>query len=419
MQLIRRIALLFLLAPAASAGVLPDDRADLMYHYYDGGGITIDGPSLLVRKKFAEKYAVNASYYVDMVSSASIDVVTTASPYKEERTQYGVGFEYLRGKVTYAASFSNSSENDYDADTASLSISQDMFGDLTTVSLSFTRGWDDVTRRGDAIFADTVDRRIYGVNISQVATKNLILGLSYETITEEGFLNNPYRQVRFVDPDAALGYSYQAEVYPRTRTGNAVALRGRWYLPYRAAMQADYRFYTDTWDILGHTAEVSYTHPLDEEWTFDVHYRFYTQNAAEFYSDLFPARGLPEFPRPRQGTRLDAEPHARLRRRLRVQATGGPVIPEQGRAQPAVRPHQVRLRRLPRPDHDRVSARRGAALPVRRGRHPVLLLGLVLGIEGRAPSYSGGRSPLIRRRQPLRIEHTALCGHDDRIHVGL
>ena len=90
----------------AVAGVLPDDRADLMYHYYDGGGVTIDGPSLLVRKKFAEKYAVNASYYVDMVSSASIDVITTASPYKEERTQYGVGFEYLRGKVTYAASAS-------------------------------------------------------------------------------------------------------------------------------------------------------------------------------------------------------------------------------------------------------------------------------------------------------------------------
>ena len=69
MQLIRRIALLFLLPLTAVAGVLPDDRADLMYHSYDGGGVTIDGPSLLVRKKFAEKYAVNASYYIDMVSS--------------------------------------------------------------------------------------------------------------------------------------------------------------------------------------------------------------------------------------------------------------------------------------------------------------------------------------------------------------
>jgi hypothetical protein len=295
MQLICRIVLLLMLPLTAVAGVLPDDRADLMYHSYDGGGVTIDGPSLLVRKKFAEKYAVNASYYVDMVSSASIDVITTASPYQEERTQYGVGFEYLRGKVTYAASFSNSTENDYDADTASLSISQDMFGDLTTVALVFTRGWDDVTRRGDATFADQVERRIYGVNVSQVATKNLILGLSFETITEEGFLNNPYRQVRFVDPDAALGYSYESELYPRTRTGNALALRARWYLPYRAALQADYRFYSDTWDINASTAEVAYTHPLDDAWTFDVHYRFYTQNAAEFYSDLFPREDFQNF----------------------------------------------------------------------------------------------------------------------------
>src|SRR5512134_1906080 len=145
-----------LVATATQAAVLPEDRADALYHRYDGGGVTIDGPSLLVRKKFAEKYAVNASYYMDMVSSASIDVITTASPYEEERTQYGVGFEYLRNKVTYAASFSNSSENDYEADTATLSISQDMFGDLTTVSLFFSRGWDDVSRRGDASFADEV-----------------------------------------------------------------------------------------------------------------------------------------------------------------------------------------------------------------------------------------------------------------------
>jgi hypothetical protein len=296
MQLSRAAALLLAVLPAAAgAGVLPEDRADLMYHYYDGGGVTIDGPSLLVRKKFAEKYAVSASYYVDMVSSASIDVVTTASEYSEERTQYGLGFEYLRGKVTYAASFSRSSENDYDADTANFAIAQDMFGDLTTVSLLFSLGKDDVTRRGDPLFADEIDRRIYGVDISQIATKNLVLGFSFETIAEEGFLNNPYRQVRYVDANDPRGYAYEFERYPRTRTGNAFALRGRWYLPYRAALQGDYRFYNDTWDIRSHTAEVAYTHPLDERLTFDVHYRFYKQDAAEFYSDLFPTQNFQNF----------------------------------------------------------------------------------------------------------------------------
>ena len=277
------------------AGVLADDRADLMYHYYDGGGVQIDGPSVLVRKKFAEKYAVNASYYVDMVSSASIDVITTASPYKEERTQYGVGFEYLRGKVTYAASFSNSQENDYDADTASFSISQDMFGDLTTVQLSFSRGKDDVTRRGDPTFAEKVDRHVYGIDVSQIVSKRLILGMAFETTAEEGFLNNPYRRVRYVDSGAPLGYSYEFEKYPHTRTGNAVGLRARYYLPYRAAVQGDYRWYNDTWGIDANTFEVSYTQPIGDRLMLDAHVRYYMQDQADFYSDLYPRANFQNF----------------------------------------------------------------------------------------------------------------------------
>jgi hypothetical protein len=284
-----------LIIPApALAGVLPEDRVDAMFHYYDGGGVTIDGPSLLIRKKFAEKYAVNASYYVDMVSSASIDVITRASPYSEKRTQYGFGAEYLRGKVTYAASFSNSKENDYNADTTSFSISQDMFGDLTTVSLSFSRGRDDVMSRSDSSLHDQVDRRIYGIDISQIASRKLVLGFSFETVSEEGYLNNPYRAVRYRDSNAR-GYEYQPERYPRTRTGNALALRARYFLPYRAALQGDYRWYNDTWGITSNTFELAYTHPIRDRLIFDVHLRYYMQNAADFYSDLFEYRDFQNF----------------------------------------------------------------------------------------------------------------------------
>jgi hypothetical protein len=290
-------ALLLALAAVAPAhaGVLEDDRADLMYHRYDGGGVTIDGPSILVRKKFEEQYAVSANYYVDMVSSASIDVVTTASPYREERKEYGLGFEYLRDKIRYNVGFSNSEENDYEANTAHASVSQDMFGDLTTVSLSFARGWDQVYRRGDDSFSDKVDRRVYGLDLSQVATRSLILGLTWETVTEEGFLNNPYRSVRYLDEESAAGYSYQPEVYPNTRTGSAVAVRGRYFLPPRSALQLEYRYYADDWDIRAHTADLSYTYPWGERWIFDAHYRYHTQDGADFYSDLFPRRNSQNF----------------------------------------------------------------------------------------------------------------------------
>ena len=64
---------MLLASSVLTAAVLPEDRADLLYHRYDGGGVVVDGPLLLVRKGFADKVSVSASYFVDTVSSASID----------------------------------------------------------------------------------------------------------------------------------------------------------------------------------------------------------------------------------------------------------------------------------------------------------------------------------------------------------
>ena len=278
-----------------AAAVLPEDRADVLYHRYDGGGVKIDGPSLLVRKKFAEKYSVSANYYVDMVSSASIDVMTTASPYKEERTQESLGLVYLRGKSTYSLDFSNSEENDYTANTASFGISQDLFGDLTTLSLGFSRGWDEVRRRGDSVFEEKTDRRSYRAGLSQVITKSMIMTAGLEVITDEGFLNNPYRSVRYVDSASGNGYSFQAEAYPGTRTSNAVSIDARYYLPYRAALHGGVRYFTDTWGIESQTLEIGYTHPTPGPWSFEASFRYYSQSHADFYSDLFPRRDYQNF----------------------------------------------------------------------------------------------------------------------------
>src|SRR5690606_3124336 len=283
------------LASGASAGVLPEDRADVLYHSYDGGGVTIEGPSLLVRKQFADKFSASANYYVDRVTSASIDVVTTASPYTEERTQYSLGLDYLHDSWMLSLGFTSSEENDYTANTFSIGVSQDFFGDLTTLSLGYSVGSDEVRRRGDSAFSADVDRRQYRLGLSQILTRSLMLGLSFETITDEGFLNNPYRSVRFLDDTNPRGYSWEAEVYPRTRTSDAAAIRLRYYLPYRAALHAEYRAYTDTWDIGADTFELGYTHPLESGWTLEGRIRRYSQTAASFYRDLFPRSGFQNF----------------------------------------------------------------------------------------------------------------------------
>jgi hypothetical protein len=289
---------------AAFAGVLAEDRADVLYHRYQGGDVTIDGPSVLVRKKIGEKFAASANYYMDFVTSASIDVQLSASEYKEERKQASLGLEYLRGKSTYSVGVIGSDESDYTADTAYFSLSQDLFGDLTTVSLSYRRGWNDVFRNvkdadgariRDPLFADQVDTRAYAIGLSQILTRNLILGANYEVITDEGFLNSPYRSVRYASPGDPRGFALQAEVYPRTHTSNAASVRARYYLPYRAAIEGSYRFFTDTWGINAHTVDFNYTHPAFRRWVFDGRVRYYRQNAADFYSDLFPRRDFANF----------------------------------------------------------------------------------------------------------------------------
>ena len=281
------LLLIVAISPRGEAGVLPDDRADALYHLYSGGGVEISGPSILVRKKVGKSLSFVGNYYVDMISSASIDVVTTASPYDEERTQWSLGMDYLRGNTTMSLSYISSVESDFDAKTYTFSVSQDMFGDLTTLSLIYSFGDDVIGRSDDPTFEREGKRQMYGIGLTQIITRNLITSLKIETITDEGFLNNPYRSVRYLDLNNPVGYSFEPELYPNTRTTNAVGLRARYYLPYRAAVQLEYRFFTDTWDITAHTAAISYVHPW-RDWLFEVKYRWHDQTGAHFFRDLFP-----------------------------------------------------------------------------------------------------------------------------------
>ncbi|MEM9171295.1 MAG: DUF3570 domain-containing protein [Pseudomonadota bacterium] len=269
-----------------SAAVLPDDRADVMYHRYEGDNISIEGPSVLLRKSVGKSLSVSANYYVDMITSASIDVVTTASPYTEERTQTSLGVDYLRGGTMMSVGVTQSDESDFEARTYSLAVYQNLFGDLTTVTLAYGLGNDVVGMSTDPTFARDVTRQQYGIGISQILTRNLIMALNFEGITDEGYLNNPYRSVRYLDDTG--GYSFQGERYPNTRTSAAVSISGRYYLPYRAALNAEYRYFNDTWGIVANSWEIGYTHPWRDRWTFSTRYRNYTQGQADFYSDLFP-----------------------------------------------------------------------------------------------------------------------------------
>jgi len=287
--------LLLLTSQIGFAAVLPEDRADSLYHVYDGGGVQVVGPSILVRKKVSEAVSLSGNYYVDSISSASIDVVTTASRYAEKRVQNSLSVDVLHGKTLMSAGYTTSIENDFDAKTFSFNMSQDMFGDLTNIGMGVIFGSNIVTKTGDITFKESMASRGFHISLAQVLTKSLIVTSVFEVISDEGYLNNPYRSVRYLDASVPKGYSYQSEVYPNTRTTNAFAIRAKYHLPSKSALGIGYRVFSDSWGIDSNTFELSFHTAMVKDFIFEVSYRAYDQTAANFYKDLFPFINAQDF----------------------------------------------------------------------------------------------------------------------------
>ena len=278
-------ALLCFFSSQTLAAVLPEERVDLLYHAYDGGGVTVDGPSLLVRKNFNEKISVYGNIYEDYVTSASIDVLTSGSEYTEERKEYSAGFDYLNDRTILSLGYTQSTESDYEAGTVSLGVSQEFFGDLTTVTMGYAQGDDTVRSNINENFEEATGRKRFSLGLSQILTRNILISSSFETVFDEGFLNNPYRDIRYRD---GTGFTLAPEQYPDTRNSSAFAQRGIAYIPsLDASVRLEYRQYADSWDIKSKNYELRYSQNINSALTVEARVRTYSQNQASFFSDLF------------------------------------------------------------------------------------------------------------------------------------
>jgi hypothetical protein len=276
------------LAPSASRALtLPENRAEGMYHLYRGGGLTSQGPALLVRKSVSDRLSLSGSLYVDQVSNASIDVVTTASPYRERRNEYGVAADYLVRDALVSVGLARSDEPDYKTKSASIDVQQEIFGGMTNVSLGFSRAVDEVGRASDRVFFDRARHWQYRVGVTQILTPRWQASLNVEGISDTGYLGNAYRSARVFG-------AVVPERHPRTRSSRAIKVgavgRVGWFPQEgqgepRDAARVDYRYFWDTWDIRAHNVEAGYSRYLGTSFLADGFVRYYKQSKALFYSD--------------------------------------------------------------------------------------------------------------------------------------
>ena len=215
---------------------------------------------------------------MDAVSNASIDVVTTASPFRETRTEYDFGADYVYRDAKISLGMTTSHEPDYTANTTSLDISQEVFGGMTTVNMGFTRGADWVGKHNAPEFSDHARHWQYRLGVTQILTPRWLMSANFEAIADDGFLSSPYRVARVFG--AAV-----TENDPRTRSSRAAKFRVIGDLGSHDSVHAEYRYFWDTWAIKAHTLELGYSRYFGDAWLADAYGRYYKQDHALFYSD--------------------------------------------------------------------------------------------------------------------------------------
>ena len=279
---------------ALCIGARAEDRFSIKYqryeddksiYYKDTKGITSDRWLIAISKAITEKTSLALNYGVDAISSASwkIDAVTSASRRAGEETRYsgGLGINQIVGKATVSAGVGVSREDNYNSDYAYATIAQDLNKRNSTVALSVSKAWDGIysTKIGESrAFPRSKDTSTVGLSFTQTITPWTIAAIGHEYTMAEGYQAHPENVVYLTNS------SYADEVHPETRYRNASVLRINQYLPWSAAIHADYRYYYDSWGVGSNTIGLKYYQYLTEDLILRLRGRFYTQGAADFYS---------------------------------------------------------------------------------------------------------------------------------------
>jgi hypothetical protein len=249
--------------------------------YTDSDHTTVVSPLVALSRDAWRGGTLSASYVADVVSSASIDVTSNATPRMSDyRSEITVGLAQKLRATTLDASYIYSIENDYESHNAAIGLSQDLFEKNSTLALGYTFSYNNVGRSGDQLFHRTM--MVNGIDASwtQVFGRKTIGQLSYTFSDNDGYQASPYRFVPVLQPDDS---SYKVpETDPTLRIRHAFVAALNQHLGEDSALGGDYRIYFDSWGVTAHTVQLRYFVTWKDV-TLRLRERFYYQTSARFF----------------------------------------------------------------------------------------------------------------------------------------
>jgi Protein of unknown function (DUF3570) len=267
------------------------DFASKIQVYTDTDHTSVVSPVVSAQADVAAGTNVSLGYLADVVTSASIDIVTQASPttIHDTRHQFSSGVSQVKGPWTFALHYLFSSENDYLSHNLSASVDRTMFDKNTTFTAGYALSLNTVGRSGDMNFGEALTVQSLSVAWTQVVSKRFITQLTYELGDAQGYQASPYRFVPVRSSFDTLPQFWVPETDPDARYRHAFVIAANHAVFKDSAVQADYRLYHDTWGITSHTIGLRYYVNFNDKVELRLRNRFYSQNGATFYQDNYDA----------------------------------------------------------------------------------------------------------------------------------
>jgi uncharacterized protein DUF3570 len=285
-----------------------DGRTSL---YHDSDRTTISTTAVAARISPFERLAINGRYLADIITSASVDVVTAATPHPFHDTRHeGTGsVSYQDGTRTASVGYIYSVENDWRAHTGTAGFSSDFFNHRLTVGIGGGYTTNDIFRSGkDSFHPDVEENNSFhrkmkqgnaSLDVGLVATRRDLLTFDYTFVYVSGFQASPYRFVP-VTFAAFSGFpGYDEERDPETRVRHAASVRWNHHAFKDTAIKSHLRGYADDWGLLSITGGVEYVVGFNlgkgpatpsSDFELGVFARGYAQNSAAFYQAVYDQR---------------------------------------------------------------------------------------------------------------------------------
>ncbi|MEO7111772.1 MAG: DUF3570 domain-containing protein, partial [Polyangiaceae bacterium] len=263
-------------------------------------------------------WSADASYLVDVVSAASVDIVSTASRRWEEVRQAGtLNAAYKPRSIGVSGSANVSSEPDYLSWTAGGAVTQDLFNKNFTWLFGFYHTHDIAGRTGTpfSVFSHSINREAFKAGGTLVLGRRTIGSFVGDVIVENGDQSKPYRYIPLFaqGTNVPLGASLEEVNSVRTSARPLEQLplsrdrfAGTFFIAHRfsgSTIRADERLYIDTWALKATSTDARYLVDLSRRVETGPHVRFHAQTAVNFWQRAYTLEPGFSYPALRTGDR--------------------------------------------------------------------------------------------------------------------